>query len=443
MSKTKYNLERQFIEGYNIVDAIDQATFQSQLTLNFNNTNSVDVDLSKSNFFIVDTGLCNGSVANFNFINYDTPGVQRFEILLLEAYDEEKELNFENGYPVKFPFKHIDDEDDFTEYDYEPMLLYQRRQMLITFRLSQNLQGTPVFVAVPTCWFESRATHALLTFVAIEYINDIDTTDVEPEVSQASRCPSNIIVQTKPSFVSAWDSFDFEKYGYESKSNRGVANFMLPRVPDYLNYDYDYRLISGEVGAPNYNIKVGTIPKEDTTNYEFKGYSFFYGLPPEHEFYTYGLDNYTIPTWEMVAERLFTINDLTYYDEIHQQYQKGHFVYAYWNNQFDLPYEAYGGIGFDSKEFSDGWYIFYCNTNYSYNKPPYKNIAMPTAHITPYYMESGFHWSWYLFNPGNNSYYVFVTSDTTINDLLASKYAFVKVTTSAPFDPTLPPLPPI
>ncbi len=217
--KTKYNIERQFIEGYNIVDPIDQATFQKQIELSFTGS-TTELDLSKSNFFLADCELATGGTVNFDFINYDDK-VQRFELLLQESLDI-KDITFcsnVGGVDVEFPFKYMDD--DGVEFDIEPMSQHQRRQMLISFRRSSLINDSVVFIGTATTWFESSATHCMVTMRVEEPVNEYVTNNLT-----LRRYPSNVYYTCKNSKTPA---LKIE----ENYTMFGLLTAFIHRIPDY------------------------------------------------------------------------------------------------------------------------------------------------------------------------------------------------------------------
>ncbi len=118
--KTKYNLEKQIVDSRSILDNVDKVGFKSfsyavfevetdETKLNYNYPTKVVIDLSKSNYFIVDPSHIDYTdttdappIISVEFINYSS--VQRFEILILTDvahidYDWDR-----SGQDVIFPF---------------------------------------------------------------------------------------------------------------------------------------------------------------------------------------------------------------------------------------------------------------------------------------------------------------------------------------------------
>lgn len=248
--KTKFNAERQFIEGYDIVDPVDQATFQKQLEVSFVG-NTATIDLSKSNFFLVDCELCSGSTCNFNIINYG-PGVQRFEILLLESL-EPKTLNFSCvDCTIHFPFKYQDEDGNI--FDIEPMEAQRRNQMLITFRTTIKNNNSKHIVGATTPWFESAATHSMINIVVEETLNAVPD-DESPEHDFKYRYPSNIQTKCK-------NSKNLSVIIDEGEPSFGVFSTFLYRIPDYYNDNECKHEI--EIVYNGYNGGSQTIPLSKT-----------------------------------------------------------------------------------------------------------------------------------------------------------------------------------
>ena len=192
--KTKYNLEKELVEKRSIVDSVDKVHFREPVHLeftmeeddNFPNRgydSMVIVDLSKSNYFILDLGKFNNhyeavikiaeevlsanpegwpeqeitdlssipagdptNTVNIKFINYND--VQRFEILIIKR---EADLSINWTRPdqdVVFPFG--DDKDSDFLRDSLPS------QRIVSFRLGKSVNGFQQFIGIMTPWFTSK-----------------------------------------------------------------------------------------------------------------------------------------------------------------------------------------------------------------------------------------------------------------------------------------------
>ena len=223
MTTTKFNIERQFIEDANIVDPIDQASFQGQIQPEFEKAPwepggenvFCNIDVSQGHFFMVDCDDAGGSEEDYLYFNIKNATTNdRFELLLRESNIVKKLAfgNWDGPAPelVKFSFRtrDIDGNIEHTE----PMEAYSRRQMLITFRSVQNSLGQTHIIGIPTPWFESQATHGVCTTIVMETINN--------------RPPSNIMIDVY-----------LEKEGEapikirEEEVITGYNITLLPRVP--------------------------------------------------------------------------------------------------------------------------------------------------------------------------------------------------------------------
>lgn len=192
--KTKYNFEKELINSRSIVDSVDKAHFREPVHLEFTVEDNDDfpnrgydsqviVDLSKSNYFILDLGKFNNyyegliqlveevldanpeewpeeditdlpgiaagdptSTANIKFINYED--TQRFEILIIKR-EADVSINWTRpDQDVVFPFG--DDKDhDFLE----PAPYSQR---IVSFRLGRSVNNFQQFIGIMTPWFSSK-----------------------------------------------------------------------------------------------------------------------------------------------------------------------------------------------------------------------------------------------------------------------------------------------
>ena len=240
MSNSKYNIERQFIEGYNIVDPVDQATFQSQIEVEFTGVTAI-IDLSKSNFFVLDLEKCPGPEVYITLTNYSN--TTRFELLLREP-TEAKTIRWDMVTPrVIFPHPLYDEGIDEPLYAPEPMGSYKMRQQLITFRTTSDYSNSYHFVGVATRWFESRATHLFLQILLKESRNVV-TKSIPVRQFPLS---SNIVVTEEMEFPRGSSSCRVRLYVEETgelldsnMSSQGIGGIAVPRV--HALQDYSYRL---------------------------------------------------------------------------------------------------------------------------------------------------------------------------------------------------------
>ena len=243
--ETKYNIERQFIEGYDVVDPIDQATFCNQIVLDFSGpeNNQAIMDLSMSNFFIADCELASSSIIDFDIINFGN--TQRFELLIQASYFT-KTLRFFHNNPnvqVSFPFKYRDDEENV--YDFAPMEPMLREQMLITFRLTTLSDGQIILVGIPTPWFASNTTHSQVCFRVLDSLN--------------VRFPSNVEVEI-------WNSKDSSKKLVDELTGFGLSIGFIPKIPAYYSDSdtrYHYRLKLPHLSPTTYKTITGSFSKEE------------------------------------------------------------------------------------------------------------------------------------------------------------------------------------
>ena len=166
-SKTKYNLERSYINGGNVVDPINQATFQNPLYVD-GYPEIINLDLSLSNFFIVDledgnTDYSNPRNAILNPINLGR--LQRFEVLFIEPFGLRNFISGDNN----FQFPNFYDDPNFG--NMFSMEIGLRREMLITFKITHPtfnhcLNNTqPIFLGDVTPWFDSELLNINIEFV--------------------------------------------------------------------------------------------------------------------------------------------------------------------------------------------------------------------------------------------------------------------------------------
>lgn len=194
MQKTKYNLENKIVDGRRLVDKIDKVHFREPVHLEFTMEDDDDfanrgydsqviVDLSKSNYFILDLRKFNNykdymlqtldelldlspdgwpeeditdlpslpfgdisGTANIKFINYSD--VQRFEILIIKPVWNVK-INWTRfDQDVVFPFGD-DKDDDFLQEE-------MAGQRIVTFRLGRSVNGMQQFIGIMTPWFSTK-----------------------------------------------------------------------------------------------------------------------------------------------------------------------------------------------------------------------------------------------------------------------------------------------
>ncbi len=152
--KIKYGLEKELINENDVVDPINQSTFQKPLYLD-GYPETINVDLSKSNYFIIDLED-GGSIdieRNVSLNPINDVGVQRFEVLFIEPYGIRK-FNFDKTKFQIHPFFFDSNFDEFFK-----MKENQRREMLISFMRSDD-----VFLGVPSCWFYSKLLNVNILF---------------------------------------------------------------------------------------------------------------------------------------------------------------------------------------------------------------------------------------------------------------------------------------
>lgn len=148
----KYILENQIIEGRTIVDSVDKVHFRSAEVLGFGYNSEtekndlVEVDLLKSNYFLLDLTEYSGSTITeaiyFDFLNVGE--TQRFEILLKTDSGVKFEFIWDEDYDIVFPWGEVSSPLNYVTESYQ--------QNIITFRKGLMLDNTIQFVAIQSPW---------------------------------------------------------------------------------------------------------------------------------------------------------------------------------------------------------------------------------------------------------------------------------------------------
>lgn len=183
MSDTvKYKLERSYINGGNVVDPIDQITFQKPLYVD-GYPEVIDIDLSLSNFFIIDledenTDHLNPRNVILNPINLN--GIQRFEVLFIEPLGIRNFASGDNDFQFPTFYQSAEFGNRFT------MEVGLRREMLITFKVIYPTSGdcstntSPIFLGDMTPWFDSKLLYSYMVFmVTDQFENPLDGVVIE------------------------------------------------------------------------------------------------------------------------------------------------------------------------------------------------------------------------------------------------------------------------
>ena len=218
--KTKYNLEYKQLDGYRVVDAVDVASYQTPILINSTTTSDISLDISKTNFFVIDIQPSSLSETeeqiNVEFINTQNGDI--FKILVIEPYAI-RNLNFDNKQNVLFR----DEESNFTD----PQEVGRRREQLISFKRTDR-GSEEYFSGLATPWFESTILEIIIEFNVLdqnsEPINDA-TVEVWPQGSA---------------------SFFKET---ETTNEDGFCEFFKPR-----GLNYSYRAIKGGVTGTTHTI---------------------------------------------------------------------------------------------------------------------------------------------------------------------------------------------
>jgi hypothetical protein len=209
MSKTKYGIEYKQPDGYRVVDAVDVASYQKPVSIVSTTTAIVDVDIIKSNFFIIDINPSTLSQSEeevpIRFLNASVGDI--FYLLIIEPYavrnpdfDTHQTMIYRDG-PIN-----LDDE----------QIVGRRREMLLSFKVVESNNNLR-FMALSTPWFFSALLEVFIEFVVV------NPSDDPMEDAQVELTPTG-----------AASFFNEIKYTNE----RGECEFAKPR-----GLGYDYRVI--------------------------------------------------------------------------------------------------------------------------------------------------------------------------------------------------------
>ena len=182
MAKTKYNIEHQFVDIYRVVDPVDVASHQEYLTVD-NISNTITIDLTKSNYFIADLGNpandLDSSDVKLEIINPDHK--QRFTVLFIEAigarqidWDYHQKViyqDFNSLLAVSIESEFITNPDSFVISE-----AGKKRLLLSTF-LTLKIGSDYCYKLVTTQYFESGIFSTIL-LISIT-LNDEPLSDVD------------------------------------------------------------------------------------------------------------------------------------------------------------------------------------------------------------------------------------------------------------------------
>lgn len=234
--KVKYNIEKELILNNWVVDPVNHASFQEPINVN-GYPEIVNLDLSKSNYFIIDlednlhTSERNVSL---NPINYN--GIERFEVLFLEPFGK-RHFNFD---PIIFQMTPFFLNQNFEEI-FE-MRMGQRRLMLMSFK-SHPEDESIVFIGDVSPWSETIILNVMIVF----FVKDQNNNPV-----------SNISIH-----------LGFFPHTVEIKQVfNGVCVFSVPRGYTYSYTGYKYGVIpvfGGSISSTTSNVGNLTIERTVTT----------------------------------------------------------------------------------------------------------------------------------------------------------------------------------
>ena len=228
-TKTKYNLEYRFNDEYKVVDGVDATSFQEAILID-GSPNVIDLDISKSNYFIVD--LEDGQPTSrrtitINPIN-DTE-TSRFEILFIEPLGVRRFLDGDFIFP---DFFQTNKNTSYNE-NIDHRFVFRggfRRLLLMSSKKSEGQ-----YSAICTPWFDSESVSVPIIFI----------------ISNLSTSYEGIItIKT--------DGYNFPEENIEEIFSNSMA-ILKPR-----GYSYNYTInISG------HSTLTGTISAADTNNLDF------------------------------------------------------------------------------------------------------------------------------------------------------------------------------
>ena len=212
--KTKYNLEYKQLDGYRVVDAVNIASYMPPVIIDGSGDGTVNIDISKSNFFILD--LCSGTASqttqtlNVNFTNSVENDI--FYLLIIESYSKTT-INLDVTQEVIFRDENID--------FFEEQELGEKKERLLSFKHLKKIGGDSYYMCLTTPWFRSALLEIPIEFV-VTYIDD------PAEGAE---------VQIRAVGTTTYDTLE--------TNERGECEFTKPR-----NFDYEYVVTySGETDS--------------------------------------------------------------------------------------------------------------------------------------------------------------------------------------------------
>lgn len=135
----KYNLEKQINNSRSLVDFIDHVSYRNPITLT-NTNNTIDIDLSKSNYFVIDMDTIYHKVS-LSFLNYSS--THRFEIMFIKP---RRRVIFEypfGDYEVLFPWGERNGLNMGEEWN---------KQFKIISYSKYNVNNIPLFMGIDSGW---------------------------------------------------------------------------------------------------------------------------------------------------------------------------------------------------------------------------------------------------------------------------------------------------
>lgn len=213
MSKTKYNIEHKFVDGYKVVDYVDVSPYQHNDILS-PVSGEVEIDLKDSNHFVVDlknnSDPLDDSEVKIKIINSDIR--ERFVILFIES-GSDREINWDHYQEVLFT--HENKQQD------QIGRVETRRLLLATFMSKKRDDGSVYFLSHRTGYFDSAMLESLLKFEII---------------FPTSQPPSEAHVAT----VEVWNYDNPSLFNTESViiDNKSVDNFVFITVNKNEKYGY-------------------------------------------------------------------------------------------------------------------------------------------------------------------------------------------------------------
>ena len=231
--KVKYNIEKELILNNWVVDPINQATFQEPIYVD-GYSEVINIDLSKSNYFIIDLEDEYHSIerrVSLNPINHK--GIQRFEVLFIEPFGVRYFDFNENMFHLAPIFY-----DSFFDELFQ-MVKGQRRLMLLSFKRHYQ-DGSIMFIGDISPWTETSILNVMIVF----YVNDQYNEPVSGVMISLGIIGHTLSIR---------------------RTHNGVCVFSVPRGYDYI-YVGTYGVIStvvftGSISSSASNIRTLTIEK--------------------------------------------------------------------------------------------------------------------------------------------------------------------------------------